>query len=277
MGLPRTPAVVVDGNPVPVSRSARPSEDLAGVQRDAGAGVFMDGTSMEYLKIRNWARWQSYRSDRGLPPWIKVHRQIIRNFEWISLTDAQKGQLVSIWILAADRDGEIPSDPRMLKVICHMEFEPDLELFKLLGFIESDASVTSECRQGDVKATPTCGMGDASEECQRKVSEGQISCERILSHLNSKTGKNFATTGPRAAASADLIKARLKQGFTEQECIAVIDAKVREWTGTDWAKFLRPSTLFNKTKFEGYVGDIGSSQPALPPLFVEEHVDAQQR
>ena len=69
----------------------------------------------QYLKIRNWERWQSYRADRGQPPWIKLHRNIMRNPDWVGLTDAQRGQLVAIWLLAADRDGVILASPQMLK------------------------------------------------------------------------------------------------------------------------------------------------------------------
>jgi len=33
----------------------------------------------------------------------------------------------------------------------------------------------------------------------------------------------------------------------------VIDKKVKDWKGSDWAKFLRPNTLFAKTKIENYL------------------------
>ena len=46
---------------------------------------------MPTLTVTNWERWQSYRADRGQPPWIKVHRTVLRNPEWTMLTDAQRG------------------------------------------------------------------------------------------------------------------------------------------------------------------------------------------
>lgn len=98
-------------------------------------------------RIRNWASWQTYRRDRGQPPWIKVHREVLRNPDWVALTDAQRGQLVSLWILAADKDGEIPNCGRVLMKLCYMDQEPDLELFERLGFIERDANVAPTWRQ----------------------------------------------------------------------------------------------------------------------------------
>jgi hypothetical protein len=102
------------------------------------------------LKIRNWDRWQSYRKDRGQPPWIKVHRALMRDPNWVSLTDAQRGQIIAIWMLAADRDGTIPSCPLMVRKLCMMDGDPDLNLFIEKGFIDGcqvDATVSPERRQ----------------------------------------------------------------------------------------------------------------------------------
>ena len=105
---------------------------------------------MEYLKIRNWDKWQTYRSDRGQPPWIKIHRRIMRNPEWISLSDAERGQLVSIWLLAADRDGVFPASVELIQKICFMTSELNINKFIELGFICQDGvKMTSEGRQGD--------------------------------------------------------------------------------------------------------------------------------
>ncbi|NCB45345.1 MAG: hypothetical protein EOM59_22360, partial [Clostridia bacterium] len=35
----------------------------------------------------------------------------------------------------------------------------------------------------------------------------------------------------------------------------VIDKKCAQWKGTDMDKYLRPSTLFNASKFEGYLNE----------------------
>ena len=88
------------------------------------------------LKIRNWDKWQSYRKDRGQPPWIKIHRCVMRNPEWVSLTDAERGQLVSMWLLAADANGVVPATPETIKRLCYMDTAPDIEKYKRLGFLE---------------------------------------------------------------------------------------------------------------------------------------------
>lgn len=83
-------------------------------------------------------------------------------------------------------------------------------------------------------------------------------CAELLEHLNAKTGKRFRPV----EANIRLLAARLKES-TADEIRAVIDAKAAEW-GADakMAKYLRPETLFNATKFAGYVGEIGARAPA---------------
>jgi hypothetical protein len=104
---------------------------------------------MSDLKIKNWDKWQSYRADRGQPPWIKVHRDLMRRPEWVQLSDAQRGHLVCIWMLAADRNGVIPSNPALIRKLCFLDAEPDLQALVSLGFIHPDASVTPPRRQSD--------------------------------------------------------------------------------------------------------------------------------
>jgi hypothetical protein len=109
------------------------------------------------LKIRKWDVWQSYRRDRGQPPWIKVHRSLMRDVNWVSLPDAQRGQLMALWLLAADHNGVIPASPQIIKKLCFMETEPDLKTLIEHGFIEGR-------RQPDVTPTPQERQHDEPEE-----------------------------------------------------------------------------------------------------------------
>ena len=82
--------------------------------------------------------------------------------------------------------------------------------------------------------------------------------KNILHHLNIVTGKAFKPV----ASNLKLITARLKEGHTEAEIIAVIDRKCSEWMHDDKMKqYLRPSTLFNAEKFNAYVGELGVETP----------------
>ncbi len=75
---------------------------------------------------------------------------------------------------------------------------------------------------------------------------------QILDFLNIKTGSRYRPV----VANLELIAARLKEGATSDECRQVIAKKAREWKGTDMEGYLRPATLFNRTKFAQYQGEL---------------------
>lgn len=85
----------------------------------------------------------------------------------------------------------------------------------------------------------------------------------VLEHLNAKVGKHFQPV----AANTDLIRNRLREGASVDDCKAVIDAKHAEW-GNDpkMAAYLRPATLFNASKFAQYVGQLGAGNSADHPF-----------
>ena len=74
---------------------------------------------------------------------------------------------------------------------------------------------------------------------------------RIIDYLNKTTGKSFKATTQKTINS---IKARLKEGFVEEDFYRVIDIKSSQWLDNDMCKFLRPETLFSN-KFEGYLNE----------------------
>jgi uncharacterized phage protein (TIGR02220 family) len=76
-------------------------------------------------------------------------------------------------------------------------------------------------------------------------------CTEIIDYLNEKTSSRYRSTD----TTKKLIRARLEEGFTKDDCFTVIDNKVKDWKGTEWEKYLRPSTLFNASKFQGYLNE----------------------
>lgn len=71
----------------------------------------------------------------------------------------------------------------------------------------------------------------------------------VVQALNEETGSHYR---PTSKATMRHILARLREGFTVEDCKEVIRKKSEEWRGTDMAKYLRPETLFG-SKFEGYL------------------------
>ena len=83
------------------------------------------------------------------------------------------------------------------------------------------------------------------------VGQSHDNAINIIDYLNLKAVTRFKPVN----SNLNLIKARLKD-YTIEELKAVIDLKVKEWKGTKMQQYIRPSTLFNATKFESYIGGL---------------------
>lgn len=83
----------------------------------------------------------------------------------------------------------------------------------------------------------------------KENTNNKIEYNNIVDYLNLKAKTNYRSTTPKTQS---LIRARLNDGFTEDDFKKVIDNKCKEWIGTEFEKFLRPETLFGN-KFENYL------------------------
>ena len=92
-----------------------------------------------WIVIPNWDKFQHYK-DRT-PPWIKLYLELNSDNQWLSLTDAQCGLLVKIWIEYARSRGVLP--------VARLVLRPDnryanvmraLDSLQEAGFLEIVAS-----------------------------------------------------------------------------------------------------------------------------------------
>jgi len=157
----------------------------------------------------------------------------MRNVEWVSLTDSQRGQLVGIWLLAADRDGEIPASEELIKKLCYMDETPNLQLFEKLGFIEccrqDDATVTSERCQHVVPETEAETETETEYDMKAKPLrvvprryQGGVS--RVIGHIRQKKNLPFPRDGTKKLQKCEKVIAdRLREGYTEEDLMAHAD------------------------------------------------------
>lgn len=101
-----------------------------------------------YLRVKNWGEFQHYK-DRN-PPWIKLHRTLLDDYEFARLQDASKSHLILIWLFASQKNGCIPNDPAFLKKKLGLEKEPNLQLFIEQGLLiqeQSASDALAPCEQ----------------------------------------------------------------------------------------------------------------------------------
>ena len=86
---------------------------------------------------------------------------------------------------------------------------------------------------------------------KNNITKNKYNYQEIIDYLNEKTGKTYKAV----KTNNQLINARYEEGYTLEDFKAVIDYKTSKWKGTEWEKYLRPSTLFSAKNFENYVNE----------------------
>lgn len=84
------------------------------------------------------------------------------------------------------------------------------------------------------------------------VAEPHVDFDKLFEYLNEKSGKHFKNT----ATNRKLVHERLREGFTPKDLQTAIDNVAAGWLGTDMEQYIRPSTIFRASKFEGYVNSV---------------------
>ena len=105
-------------------------------------------------------------------------------------------------------------------------------------------------RTNDAKAKAKAKAKEKEKE--KKIDNALLAqvAAQIIGHLNEQTGANYRS---ESKATQTKIHARMAEGYTVEDFVAVIDKKCAEWLHDPKMRaYLRPETLFGP-KFEGYL------------------------
>ena len=193
-----------------------------------------------YLRVKNWEQFQHY-ADRS-PPWIKLHRSVLDDYEFSSLPDASKAHLMLIWLLASSNDGRIPSDPAWLTRRLATTETLDLQVLVAAGFLlpEHDASaLIAPCKHDASKVLDLARSREKRRE--EKSREGAFA--------------TFWQAYPRRKSRGQAEKAFAKLNPSEQLLAAILAGIERAKTSEQWTrddgKFIPyPATWLNAKGWE---------------------------
>ena len=81
---------------------------------------------------------------------------------------------------------------------------------------------------------------------------------QVLLALTEKTGAKYRIPEKKSLllryGPYQIITARIKEGFSLEDLLSVLEAKCKEWLSSEkMCKYLVPATLFSKSKFESYL------------------------
>lgn len=130
------------------------------------------------------------------------------------------------------------------------ESERKAEYRRRKGFPPRPLSQKSTEAEAEAEAEPSRVVPNVSGTCPGQIKILPDTNARIIIHfLNEKTGRAFREVG----ANLGVISARLKESGVDLDgCRKMIERQVILWKGTDMERFIQPSTLFGKEKFDGY-------------------------
>jgi hypothetical protein len=194
---------------------------------------------VNYLRVKKWSEFQHYK-DRN-PPWIKLHRAILDDYEFSCLQDASKAHLMLIWVFASQNDGRIPEDANFLQRKLGLSKPPDLEILINHGFLilEQDASNTLA-------------------EGKQDASNLHLEKRREETEKSALAFDEFWQAYPRKVAKPDALKAwkslSLQNGSFEKLMAGLEVAKASEQWAAERGRFIpHPATWLRKRRWEDEV------------------------
>jgi len=130
------------------------------------------------LQPKNWAHFQHYK-DR-CPPWIKLHRDLLNNRDFMRLPIASKALAPMLWLLASEsKDGSFDGSLDELVFRLHItekEYNDGIKPLIDKGFFVSDSEVLADCLQTAIPERET----ETKKETKKK-SATSVACPDSVS------------------------------------------------------------------------------------------------
>lgn len=116
-------------------------------------------------------------------------------------------------------------------------------------------------REEVTTSPPSEDLSGKPDDARKLNGKGQYvpEAQKVLDYLNRTASRSFEFRSPagKLTANADTIIARLQEGYTGEQLREVVLSKSEQWRGDEkMADYLRPETLFNRTKFQTYLGEL---------------------
>ncbi|MXG71452.1 GntR family transcriptional regulator [Escherichia coli] len=210
---------------------------IATIARQIGAGESTVRTAIGQLEKDGWlTRQQRRKGNRNASNVYQLNVTKLRDsaFSHLSESDSSK----------SDASKSAPSKFDASKNSNIGSFHPSES--------GGDPSVKSTTDPSD--KNPSCQVAlqpDGGQEVKQPDHEVLLTdnSKLVLKHLNQVSGSRFQN----CSASLDNIRARLREGFTTEELMLVVDYKNEHWKGLKDYQYMRPKTLFIPGNFPGYL------------------------
>ena len=125
------------------------------------------------LVPKNWAKHQHYK-DR-LPPWIKLHRDLLTDRDFMTLPTASKALAPLMWLLASEsKDGRFTATLEELQFRLHIskqDYDSGLKPLIDKGFFIVASKMLADCKQVAIPETETETETETEKDAYASLSE----------------------------------------------------------------------------------------------------------
>lgn len=168
----------------------------------------------DYLRVKNWEKFQHYK--KRDPPWIKLHRSILSDPDFVSMPESAQYELVRVWLLASSRQGVVSSRQDLVRKMSGLRRLRYWKLFIKRGFLFEDASILqAHCKQDAIaerEAYKEEGETETEKDVRRSVrkkreSEPPFVWQGIELKVSEKTDKALRAAYPSFDVNSEYSKA----------------------------------------------------------------------
>jgi len=233
------------------------------------------------IEIKNWKKFQHY-SHRN-PPWVKLHKTLLDDYIFNCLTDASKVLAMRLWLIASEYEGGIIEST--YEQIAFRLRSADIVLatclqeLEVAGFIVvsdyastmlatclRDATTETETETEKSKSIALFALGTEKVVSPKIKPKAKIQDEpskpysEIIADLNKKGGFRYKDCD----STRTIINGRLSEGFEKEDFFQVHTNMISEWAeDPKYSKYLRPETLYQASKFQGYLNLKTTTKPSF--------------
>lgn len=148
---------------------------------------------MRYLRVKKFDDFQHYK-DRN-PPWIKLHRSLLDDYEFARLPDVQKAHLMLIWLYASHHEGRIPDDPKHIASKTGARKPPDLKALSQAGWLIEEPRPEPEA-EGETASKPP---DDSAQSASDTLASCKQDASNVLALAHSREERTRTTEKSRGA------------------------------------------------------------------------------
>ena len=213
-----------------------------------------DKGSKMLLQPKNWAQFQHYRN--RCPPWIKLHRDLLNNRDFIRLPIASKALAPLLWLLASEaKDGVFDAslDELMFRLhITEKEYRDGLKPLIDKGFFLSDSSMLASCLQ--LATSEGEGEGEGEGETYKKPQDkpADLLFDDFWKAYPKKQGKDLAKTS--------FAKRKVGKELLQQMLSSIDQQKATDQWKKDGGQFIpAPATWLNQGRWQDEVTSVHQS------------------